>query len=167
MPKRLTHVDEQGRIRMVDVSAKADTERLARARALLRCTRATRDALLSGAVGKGEAVATAKIAGVLAAKQTGALIPLCHPIALTDVQVDVTKAVDGIAIEAVARTVGKTGVEMEALVACSVAGLALYDMGKAIERGMTLDGVMLVEKRGGKSGTWVNARARRTPSRRR
>ena len=152
---------------MVDVSAKADTEREATARALLRCAPSTRDALLGGTLGKGEAVATAKVAGVLAAKQTGTLIPLCHPIALTDVQLQLTAVDDGIAIEAVARTVGKTGVEMEALVACSVAGLTLYDMGKAAQRDMVLDGVMLVEKRGGKSGTWLRERARRTPSRRR
>jgi cyclic pyranopterin monophosphate synthase len=167
MARRLTHVDGKGRIRMVDVSAKADTERLARAGALLRCAPAVRDALLGGTLAKGEAAATAKVAGVLAAKQTGALIPLCHPIPLTDVQVELTAVDDGVAIEAVARCVGKTGVEMEALVACTVAGLTLYDMGKAVQKDMMLDGVTLLEKRGGKSGAWLNERARRTPSRRR
>lgn len=162
---------------MVDVSAKADTERLARARALLRCAPSTRDALLGGTIAKGEAAVTAKVAGVLAAKRTGELVPLCHPIALTDVQVELTAVDEGVAIEATARTFGKTGVEMEAMVAASVAGLTLYDMGKGVERGMVLDGVMLVEKRGGKSGVWLRddaarapdvspARGRRTPSRR-
>lgn len=139
---------------MVDVSQKPDTERVAVARALLRCTPTTRDAIVRGDVAKGEAIAAARVAGILAAKQTGALIPLCHPIALTDVAVDLSSVDDGIAIEATAKTVGKTGVEMEAMVAASIAGLTLYDMAKAIERGMVLDRVRLVEKRGGKSGTW-------------
>ena len=151
---RLTHLDDAGRVRMVDVSQKADTERVAVARALLRCTASTRDAIASGSIAKGEALAAARIAGVLAAKKTGELIPLCHPIALTDVAVDLRAVDDGIAIEATAKTVGKTGVEMEAMVAASVAGLTLYDMAKSIERGMVLDAVRLVEKRGGKSGTW-------------
>lgn len=150
----LTHVDATGRVRMVDVSSKPETERLARATALLRCTPATRDAIASGTLAKGEALATARVAGVLAAKKTGELIPMCHPIALTDVVVDLTPVAAGIAIEATARTVGRTGVEMEALVAASVAGLALYDMAKAVQRDMVLDDVKLVEKRGGKSGTW-------------
>jgi cyclic pyranopterin phosphate synthase len=139
---------------MVDVSKKPDTERVAIARALLRCTKATRDAIVRGEVAKGEALAAARVAGVLAAKQTGSLIPLCHPIALTDVAVDLAAVDDGISIEATARCVGKTGVEMEAMVAASIAGLTLYDMAKAVERGMVLDRVRLVEKRGGKSGTW-------------
>jgi cyclic pyranopterin phosphate synthase len=139
---------------MVDVSQKPDTERVAVARALLRCTPSTRDAIVRGDVAKGEALAAARIAGVLAAKQTGELIPLCHPIALTDVAVDLASVDDGIAIEATAKTVGKTGVEMEAMVAAAIAGLTLYDMAKAVERGMVLDQVRLVEKRGGKSGTW-------------
>ncbi len=160
MPRKLTHVDAAGRVRMVDVSQKADTARSATARALLRCSRATRDALLAGGTKKGEAVATAKVAGVLAAKQTGALIPLCHPIALTDVAVDITAVAAGIAVVATARCVGKTGVEMEAMVAASIAGLCLYDMGKAIEREMTLTDVELVEKSGGKSGTWRRAAKR-------
>lgn len=154
---RLSHVDESGRVRMVDVSQKGETIRVARARALLRCTPTTRDALASGALAKGEAFATARVAGVLAAKKTGELIPMCHPIALTDVVVDVTPVDEGIAIEATARTVGRTGVEMEAMVAASIAGLTLYDMAKAVERGMTLDAVRLVEKRGGKSGPWLRA----------
>jgi cyclic pyranopterin phosphate synthase len=153
--KRLTHVDDSGRVQMVDVSQKAETERVAVARALLRCKRSTRDAIVGGKLKKGEALAAARIAGVLAAKKTGELIPLCHPIALTDVQVRLEPVKEGIAIEAEAHTVGRTGVEMEAMVAASVAGLTLYDMAKAVEREMVLDEVKLVEKRGGKSGRWV------------
>ncbi len=156
-PKRtpkLTHVDAKGRVRMVDVSSKPETERLARATALLRCSPATRDAIAFGTLAKGEALATARVAGILAAKKTGELIPMCHPIALTDVVVDLTPVAAGIAIQATVRTVGRTGVEMEALVAASVAGLTLYDMAKAVQRDMVLDDVKLVEKRGGKSGTW-------------
>lgn len=151
---RLTHVDADGQVQMVDVSGKPETERVAVARALLRCRPETRDAIMSGSVAKGEALAAARVAGVLAAKKTGELIPLCHPIALTDVQVALAGTAHGIAIEATARTVGRTGVEMEAMVAASVAGLTLYDMAKAAERGMVLDAVRLVEKRGGRSGVW-------------
>lgn len=153
--RKLTHVDEAGRVQMVDVSGKNETERVAVARAHLRCTRATRDAIASGSLEKGEALATARVAGILAAKKTGELIPMCHPLALTDVQVRLDPVKDGIAIEAVARTVGRTGVEMEAMVAASVAGLTLYDMAKAIQRDMVLEAVRLVEKRGGKSGVWL------------
>src|ERR1041384_6085148 len=135
---RLTHVDDAGRVRMVEVSAKAETERVAVARALLRCTPSTRDAIAGGTLAKGEALAAARIAGVLAAKRTGELIPLCPPIALPDVAVDLAATADGIDIVATARTVGRTGVEMEALVAASVAGLTLYDMAKAVERDMVL-----------------------------
>jgi cyclic pyranopterin phosphate synthase len=150
----LTHVDAHGRIQMVDVGHKAESERIAIARGLLRCAPSTRDALWSSSTKKGEAIVTARLAGILAAKQTGALIPLCHPVPLTDVAVDIVVVDDGLAIEARAACVGRTGVEMEAMVAVSVAGLTLYDMGKAIERGMVLEQVRLVEKRGGKSGVW-------------
>jgi cyclic pyranopterin phosphate synthase len=139
---------------MVDVGAKAVSARLAVARALLRCAPATRDALASATTKKGEALVTARVAGILAAKQTGALIPLCHPVPLTDVAVDIVVVDDGLAIEARAACVDRTGVEMEAMVAATVAGLTLYDMGKALDRGMTLEAVRLVEKRGGRSGTW-------------
>lgn len=151
---KLTHVDENGRIQMVDVSPKAETERLAVARGLLRCTAATRDAILGGNLKKGEALAAARVGAILAAKRTAELIPLCHTLPLTDVQVDFTSSTEGIAIETLAKTVGRTGVEMEAMVACSVAGLILYDMAKAVERTMVLEQVRLVEKRGGKSGHW-------------
>lgn len=151
----LTHLDEKGRVHMVDVGKKADTERVAIARALLRTSPATRDALLGGTVEKGEALAAARIAGIQAAKRTGELIPLCHPLGLTHVAVRFEADPEGITIEAEARCVAKTGVEMEAMCAAAVAGLTLYDMGKAKERGMVLDAVRLVEKRGGKSGTWT------------
>jgi cyclic pyranopterin phosphate synthase len=153
----LSHLDGEGRVQMVDVAHKPETARLARARALLRCAPAVRDALWRGTGKKGEAIATAKVAGILAAKQTGALIPLCHPIGLTDVQLVIDPVADGLAIEATASCVGRTGVEMEAMVAASVCGLVLYDMGKAAQRDMVLDAVRLVEKRGGKSGVWRRA----------
>lgn len=156
-PAQLTHVDKAGRARMVDVSAKNETERVATACALLRCAPVTREAIASGTLAKGEALTTARVAGVLAAKKTSELIPLCHPIALTDIIVNLAAVSEGIAIEATAKTRGRTGVEMEALVAASVAGLTLYDMAKAVERGMVLDAVRLVAKRGGKSGAWQRA----------
>jgi cyclic pyranopterin phosphate synthase len=154
MSEQLSHLDAHGSISMVDVSAKPATARYATAGAVLRCSPATRDALLGGTLHKGEAIVTAKIAGVLAAKQTGMLIPLCHPLALTDVQVDIVGVEAGLHIAATARCVGPTGVEMEAMTAATVAGLTLYDMGKAVERSMQLDGVRLLEKGGGKSGVW-------------
>lgn len=140
---------------MVDVSAKASTARGATAEGFLRCTPATRDLLLDATGRKGEAIVTAKVAGVLAAKQTGSLIPLCHPLALSDVQITVEGVDDGLRIEATARCVGPTGVEMEAMTAVAVCGLTLYDMGKSAERGMVLEGVRLLEKTGGKSGPWT------------
>lgn len=150
----LTHLNAKGEVHMVDVGHKPSTARSATTRGLLRCTPATRDAIMNGAVQKGEALAAARIAGIMAAKQTGTLIPLCHPLALHQVTVDFSATSDGIAIEATARCTGPTGVEMEAMVATSVAGLTLYDMAKAIERDMVLDAVRLVDKRGGKSGHW-------------
>ncbi|MDP2341900.1 MAG: cyclic pyranopterin monophosphate synthase MoaC [Deltaproteobacteria bacterium] len=156
--RKLSHVDDDGRVTMVDVGAKPETARTAVARGLLRCSVATRDALSSSTTSKkGEALVTAKVAAILAAKQTGALIPLCHPVALSDVAVDVVAVAAGFSIEARVSCVGRTGVEMEALVAVSVCGLTLYDMGKAMEREMVLTDVRLVEKRGGKSGVWRRA----------
>ena len=151
---RLTHLDAHGRLSMVDVSHKPETERVALARARLLASPATLDALMSGALEKGEAFAAARLAGILAAKRTGELIPLCHPLPLTRVDVRFSRADDGIDIEAEAVCVGRTGVEMEAMLAASVAGLTLYDMAKSKERGMALKAVRLVEKRGGKSGLW-------------
>jgi cyclic pyranopterin monophosphate synthase len=151
---KLSHIDDGGAARMVDVGGKPSTARIAVASALLRCTTSTRDALLAGTVKKGAAIETARIAGILAAKQTGALIPLCHPVSLTSVDVDITAHDDGLAITATARCVGPTGVEMEAMIAASVAGLTLYDMGKAVERTMVLTSIQLEQKSGGKTGSW-------------
>lgn len=153
-PSGLTHLDAQGRLSMVDVQDKPATARVAVARALLRTSPQTRDAILGGALDKGEALAAARTAGILAAKRTDELIPLCHPLGLTFVGVDFASAPEGITIQAEARCHGKTGIEMEAMCAASMAGLTLYDMAKARERGMVLEGVRLVYKAGGKSGTW-------------
>jgi cyclic pyranopterin phosphate synthase len=151
---KLTHIDESGRARMVDVSGKAATEREAVAAGLVRMSAATRDLALSGGGKKGDVRAAAEIAGVMAAKRTAELIPLCHPLALSKVEVAVEPADEGLAVTARVKTTGPTGVEMEALTAVSVACLTLYDMLKAAERGMVIEGVRLLEKRGGASGDW-------------
>ncbi len=152
----LSHLDEQGRARMVDVSAKADTVRVATARGRVRMQPSTLALILSGEVPKGDVIAVARIAGIMAAKRTGDLIPMCHPLPITGVTVDVTAdlAASTLEIEATARIVGKTGVEMEALTAVSVAALTVYDMCKAVDRGMTIEAVRLVHKAGGKSGEY-------------
>jgi cyclic pyranopterin phosphate synthase len=155
MTSRSSHLSADGRLSMVDVSSKSETARRAVARGFLRASATTRDALFAGTVEKGEALAAARIAGVLAAKRTGELIPLCHPLPITHIDVSFTKSDDGIAIEASVSTVSRTGVEMEALTAVSVAALTLYDMGKSIEKDMVIEAVRLVEKTGGKSGHWV------------
>jgi cyclic pyranopterin monophosphate synthase len=153
----LTHIDEQGRVRMVDVSAKAPTERAARAQAKVIMRPEMFAMIRDQAVPKGNVLETARIAGVMAAKQTSALIPMCHPLNLTHVQIDFfPQAADHtIRIEALARCVGGTGVEMEALTAAAVAALTLYDMCKAYDRGMCVTDIFLLEKSGGKSGRWV------------
>jgi cyclic pyranopterin phosphate synthase len=151
---RLTHLDDEGRARMVDVSAKPATVREAVARGLVRMTAATRALALSGEGKKGDVRAVAEIAGVMAAKRTAELIPLCHPLALTEVEVAVEAADEGLAITARVKTTGPTGVEMEALTAVAVACLTVYDMLKAAERGMTIEAVRLMEKSGGASGDW-------------
>lgn len=151
---QLTHLDEHGRLHMVDVSGKDSTVRLARAEAILMCTKDTANALLTGNVSKGEACAAARLAGIMAAKQTQSLIPLCHSLPLDAVSVQFEPHPDGIRIFGEAKCTGKTGVEMEALMAVSVAGLTLYDMGKSREKTMVLSGVALLEKSGGKSGHW-------------
>jgi cyclic pyranopterin monophosphate synthase len=150
--KKLTHVDRVGRARMVDVGAKRVTERRARARGYLRLSPATIVLVRGGRAEKGDVLAAAQIAGIMAAKRTSELIPLCHPLPLTHVSVDLTVEDGGIAIEATAATSAQTGVEMEALTAVTVAGLTLYDMLKAVERGARLTDVRLVEKSGGRSG---------------
>ena len=152
----LTHVGDDGAARMVDVSAKPGTERLARARGSIRMERSTLDAIVANTIAKGDVISVARIAGIMAAKRTADLIPLCHPIALTDVQVTAVpdESLPGILVEATARTVGPTGVEMEAMTAVSVTLITVYDMAKSHDRGMCITDVHLVEKRGGKSGSW-------------
>jgi cyclic pyranopterin phosphate synthase len=151
---KLTHLDAQGRARMVDVSGKAATSREAVAAGLVRMSAETRELALSSQGKKGDVRAAAELAGIMAAKKTAELIPLCHPLALTKVEVVVEPASEGLGVTARVKTVGPTGVEMEALTAVSVACLTLYDMLKAAERGMTIEEIRLVEKTGGASGAW-------------
>src|SRR5947209_6478588 len=150
----LTHIDESGHARMVDAGAKPDTERVAVARAEVRLSKQTLDLVREGKTSKGDVLAVARVAGIMAAKKTSELIPLCHPIMLTSVKVEFAFEEWGIGIEATAKTVGPTGVEMEALTAASVAALTIYDMVKAVERGATISGIELLKKEGGKSGLW-------------
>jgi cyclic pyranopterin phosphate synthase len=155
MAGALTHFDEAGRAAMVDVSAKGETERVAVARGRIVMAPATLALIQAGQVGKGDVLGVARLAGIMAAKKTSDLIPLCHPLALTKVTVDlVPVAPDAIEIEALAKLVGRTGVEMEALTAVTVAALTVYDMCKAADRGMRIESVRLVEKTGGKSGSY-------------
>jgi cyclic pyranopterin phosphate synthase len=150
----LTHIDGEGRARMVDVSGKPDTAREAVATGRVRMSPATRDLALSGGAKKGDVIAAAELAGIMAAKRTSDLIPLCHPLSLAKAEVRVEAADDGLEVTARVATTGPTGVEMEALTAVSVACLTLYDMLKAVERGMTIEAVRLMEKTGGASGEW-------------
>ena len=156
MKKKLTHVDARGHARMVDVSEKEISHRVARARATIRMKKATRALLFSGKVKKGDALAIAKIAGISAAKRTPELVPLCHGIALTRVAVEIEKGKkDGeVIVRTLAEARDRTGVEMEALTAASVAALTIYDMVKSVDRGVSFE-IELEEKRGGKSGTWT------------
>ena len=151
-----THFDAEGRARMVDVSAKPDTIRAATARGRVRMETATLAEVTEGGAAKGDVIAVAELAGIMAAKQTGSLIPLCHPIGLDSVTVRIVPDVGlpGLTVTAEARTTGRTGVEMEAMTAVSIACLTIYDMLKAIDRGMTIEAVELVAKSGGKSGDW-------------
>lgn len=152
----LTHLNEAGEARMVEVGEKAETLREAVAAATVRMRSETLDRLLAGSVPKGDAGAVARLAGIMGAKRTADLIPLCHPLALTGVDVAlVPQPPDRVEITARVRTRGRTGVEMEALTAVSVAALALYDMLKALEKGIEIGPIRLVEKRGGKSGDWT------------
>jgi cyclic pyranopterin phosphate synthase len=151
---KLTHLDADGRARMVDVSDKAATVREAVAQGFVRMSAPTLALALSGEGKKGDVRAVAEIAGVMAAKQTSALIPMCHPLALSKAEVKVEPADGGLAVTARVKTTGPTGVEMEALTAVSVACLTLYDMLKAAEKGMVIEAVRLVSKTGGKSGDW-------------
>lgn len=153
--QRLSHVDERGAARMVDVSAKDDTEREAVAEAYVVMKPETLALIQEGGLPKGDVLAVARVAGIMAAKRTHELIPMCHPLAITGVVVDLSpRGTDRLRIEARVKTSGKTGVEMEALTAASVAALTVYDMCKAVEKGMRIEGVRLLEKRGGKSGEW-------------
>nr|WP_282098466.1 cyclic pyranopterin monophosphate synthase MoaC [Qipengyuania vesicularis] len=151
----MTHLDDEGAARMVDVTQKTATERSAIAEGRIMMSAEALEALMSGSGSKGDALATARIAGIMAAKKTGDLIPLCHPLGLESIAVDIAGESDGIRVTATASLTGKTGVEMEAMTAVSVALLTLYDMGKALDKAMVIKGVRLLEKRGGKSGHWL------------
>jgi cyclic pyranopterin phosphate synthase len=152
----LTHLDAEGRARMVDVGGKTETARTAFAEGSITMTLDALDAIERHALSKGDAIAAARIAGIMAAKRTAELIPLCHPIALTDAGVDleVERSLPGLRVTAWASTHGRTGVEMEALTAVTVALLTVYDMAKSLDRGMQISDVRLIEKRGGKRGDW-------------
>ena len=156
-PDKLSHIDDRGRAQMVDVGDKAVTSRVAVARGAVRMKPETAARIADGQIAKGDVIATARIAGVLAAKKTGELIPLCHPLPIDyiDVRVEVDPVAGRVTLEAEARITAKTGIEMEAMTAVSVAGLTIYDMCKAIDRGMVLEDICLVKKSGGRSGEWV------------
>jgi cyclic pyranopterin phosphate synthase len=156
MNARLTHLSAEGKAAMVDVGAKPVTARTATASGAVIMDPATLDLILSGNARKGDVIATARIAGIMAAKKTHDLIPLCHPLALTSIAVDVEPdaALPGLRVSATAKLDGRTGVEMEALTAVSVACLTIYDMAKAVDRGMRITGIRLEEKQGGRSGHW-------------
>ncbi|MGH7649636.1 MAG: cyclic pyranopterin monophosphate synthase MoaC [Gemmatimonadaceae bacterium] len=156
--KKLSHVDSAGAASMVDVSSKPVTERFARATGSIRMKPDTLAAIEQNALVKGDVLGVAKIAGILAAKRTADLIPLCHPISLTDVQVTLAldESLPGVTCEATTRTTGQTGVEMEAITAVVVSLTTVYDMAKSIDRGMTIGDIRLLEKDGGRSGHWVH-----------
>jgi cyclic pyranopterin phosphate synthase len=158
MPKAktgLTHFDDAGNAHMVEVGAKPETARSATARGRIAMAHATAQAIAVGAIGKGDVLGVARLAGIQAAKRTADLIPLCHPLRLTGVDVELALAGDAVEITATVTAFDRSGVEMEALTAVSTAALTVYDMCKAIDRGMVLGEIRLLEKRGGKSGTWV------------
>lgn len=153
---QLTHVDDSGRARMVDVSGKPVTERMARARGAIAMRPETLEQIRSNQVSKGDVLGVARVAGILAAKRTAELVPLCHQIPLTEVRIEfeLDQNLPGVRVEATARTAAQTGVEMEALVAVSVSLITIYDMAKGVDKGMELGQISLIEKRGGK-GDWV------------
>ena len=154
---KLSHLDDQGRARMVDVSAKEITDRIAVARGSIQMKPETLDLILKGKVEKGDVFSVARVAGIMAAKKTPELIPMCHPLNITSVKIELTpqESPSRVDIEAVVRVSGKTGVEMEAMTAVSVAGLTIYDMCKAVDREMSIGQIELVKKSGGKSGTFI------------
>jgi cyclic pyranopterin monophosphate synthase len=156
----LSHVDRRGRVRMVDVSAKPETVREAVATGDIRMSAAARRAIRARAVKKGDPLQTARLAGIMAAKRTSEIVPLCHPLPLTHVDVELTPHRAGYTITGTAGTVGRTGVEMEALVAVAAAALTLYDMLKAVDRGIVIGPIVLSEKRGGRTGEYRRGRSR-------
>lgn len=161
----LTHIDEKGEVRMVDVSQKADTERIAIAEGFIAMHQETLDLIVEGKAAKGDVLACARVAGVMAAKQTSSLIPMCHPLNITKAKVDCTPVFAGeredgrvgIHVTTTCGVTGKTGIEMEALTAASVACLTVYDMCKAVDRGMEIMDMRLLKKDGGKTGLWLRA----------
>lgn len=161
---RLTHIDASGRADMVDVGDKPVSTRTAIAEGSVTMARSTLDLIVAGHAKKGDVIATARLAGIMAAKRTHELIPLCHPLLLTKVGVDIEPddSLPGLRVRALARVSGQTGVEMEALTACSVACLTIYDMAKAVDRGMVIGSIRLLEKTGGVSGDWTVESAAKT-----
>ncbi|HEU4428328.1 MAG TPA: cyclic pyranopterin monophosphate synthase MoaC [Myxococcota bacterium] len=157
MSGKLTHLDEQGRARMVDVGAKDVSERVCTARAEVHMAPSTLEAIVSGSTPKGDVFATARLAGIMAAKRTSEWIPLAHPLPLDAIEVllEPDAAGECVRVEATVRAHGRTGVEMEAMVAVSAAGLTIYDMCKALDRGMSVGSIRLARKSGGKSGVWI------------
>lgn len=151
---KLTHIDDAGNARMVDIGAKSETARRAVAGGRIRMSPEALEAIRAGNAPKGDVLGTARIAGIMAAKKTGDLIPMCHPLALDAVNVDFTFEDDAIAVSATASLTAKTGVEMEAMTAASIALLTIYDMAKALDKGMVISDVRLLAKSGGKSGDW-------------
>ncbi len=156
MSSALTHVDAEGQARMVDVSGKPDTRRIAQAEGFVRMCPETVALIRENGIAKGDVLTVAKVAGILGAKRTSELIPMCHPLLLMDVQVHLETRPDGVSVSASVTTVGKTGAEMEALTAVSTAALTVYDMCKAVDRGMILEGIRVTKKQGGKSD-WSEA----------
>jgi len=158
MADKLTHIDQHGDANMVDVGSKESTERFAVASGAIRMHEETLAIIKAGNIKKGDVLGAARIAGIMAAKKTSDLIPLCHPLALNkvSVEIDEDEVLPGYRVTAMAKLNGKTGVEMEALTACTIALLTIYDMAKAVDRGMTLTDVKVIEKSGGKSGHWVH-----------
>jgi cyclic pyranopterin phosphate synthase len=153
--ERFAHLDEEGHVQMVDVGGKDTTDREATAEAHVVMEPSTRDRLFAGELPKGDALAVARVAGIMAAKRTAELIPLCHPIAITAVSIDITPSDHGAAVRATVSTRDRTGVEMEAMTATAVAALTVYDMIKGVQRGAYIDAVQLVAKSGGRSGEWT------------
>jgi len=152
----LSHVDGEGRARMVDVSGKDVTVRMARATGAIRMQRETLEAIQANTIAKGDVLGVARLAGIMAAKRTSELVPLCHPIPLSDIRVDITidDALPGLRVEATAKTAAQTGVEMEAIIAVSVTLVTVYDMAKAVDKSMVIGEILLAEKLGGRSGHW-------------